>query len=283
MKARTTDRRNSIQLYFFLTNASDYCAASNPCDLSSSSRRFPYYRDNKQGWQNSIRHNLSLNDCFVKVPRDKAVVAAASASAAISGRHEDAITADPTGAMGKGSYWTLDASAFDMFEQGNYRRRRTRRQRQSKLMAVMENVRNFIALRNGRPLPTPHPHTTCTAMTTTTTTPAIEKQFNSIIYLFVRFSFCTSPAGRRRRRQSISSDCISSDVSGSSSSQWGARLSNAVATIVLCEPGLFSAHRTGSRTSGIRPDPDSARFIQTATAAAAELYVEQCGHGNGRQ
>lgn len=34
--------------------------------------------------------------------------------------------------VGKGSYWMLDPSAADMFEQGNYRRRKTRRQRQGK-------------------------------------------------------------------------------------------------------------------------------------------------------
>ncbi|XP_033632566.1 forkhead box protein I1c-like [Asterias rubens] len=64
---------------------------------------FPFYKKSKAGWQNSIRHNLSLNDCFVKVAR---------------------ADSDP----GKGHYWTLDPNCEKMFDNGNFRRKRKRRQ-----------------------------------------------------------------------------------------------------------------------------------------------------------
>lgn len=70
-------------------------------------KRFPYYHNKFPAWQNSIRHNLSLNDCFVKVPREP-------------------------GNPGKGNYWTMDPDAEDMFDNGSFLRRRKRFKRQNR-------------------------------------------------------------------------------------------------------------------------------------------------------
>lgn len=45
--------------------------------------KYPYFNNHKIGWQNSIRHNLSLNRSFYKVPRAE-------------------------GSRGKGSYWKIN-------------------------------------------------------------------------------------------------------------------------------------------------------------------------------
>ncbi|CAG2163602.1 unnamed protein product [Oppiella nova] len=76
---------------------------SGICDFIKN--RFPFYREKYPMWQNSIRHNLSLNDCFIKIPREP-------------------------GNPGKGNYWTLDPASEDMFDNGSFLRRRKRYKRQ---------------------------------------------------------------------------------------------------------------------------------------------------------
>ncbi|XP_051522684.1 forkhead box protein J1-B-like [Myxocyprinus asiaticus] len=76
---------------------------------------FCYYRYAEPSWQNSIRHNLSLNKCFMKVPRQKD---------------------EP----GKGGFWQIDPQYADMFVNGVFKRRRMpatnfNTQRQSKMLS----------------------------------------------------------------------------------------------------------------------------------------------------
>ena len=81
--------------------------------------RFPYYRDNTPRWQNSLRHNLSFNDCFIKIPRrpDR---------------------------PGKGSYWALHPSCGDMFENGSFLRRRKRFKLQMQRAALHDQLRTSL-------------------------------------------------------------------------------------------------------------------------------------------
>lgn len=61
---------------------------------------YPYFRNRGPGWRNSIRHNLSLNDCFVKAGRS---------------------------ANGKGHYWAIHPANMEDFTKGDFRRRKAQR------------------------------------------------------------------------------------------------------------------------------------------------------------
>ncbi|CAH8581641.1 unnamed protein product [Schistosoma turkestanicum] len=60
--------------------------------------QFPFFRGQYTGWKNSVRHNLSLNEVFIKLPKGM-------------------------GRPGKGHYWTIDPAAEFMFQDGASRRR----------------------------------------------------------------------------------------------------------------------------------------------------------------
>ncbi|XP_023346372.1 forkhead box protein I1 [Eurytemora carolleeae] len=61
---------------------------------------FPYFRHRGPGWRNSIRHNLSLNDCFIKAGR---------------------------ASNGKGHYWAVHPACQQDFQKGDFSRRKAQR------------------------------------------------------------------------------------------------------------------------------------------------------------
>lgn len=71
--------------------------------------RYPYYRSENCGWQNSIRHNLSLNRCFVRIARDD------------HDYHQSSLEEEDNS---KGAFWTIDEDLMEDFEDGMFKRRK---------------------------------------------------------------------------------------------------------------------------------------------------------------
>ncbi|KAF8639932.1 hypothetical protein AX17_001182 [Amanita inopinata Kibby_2008] len=69
--------------------------------------RFPYFRTAPSGWKNSVRHNLSLNPCFEKVPR-------------------------PLTDRGKGSYWTVNDNVDPRTGVHRVRKKKTKSSKQAR-------------------------------------------------------------------------------------------------------------------------------------------------------
>jgi len=71
--------------------------------------RYPQlYKADDTGWQNTIRHNLSLNKCFKKVPRSDTELGHSTSSSAAS--------------KGKGGYWTIDPEYMSAYHDGVFAR-----------------------------------------------------------------------------------------------------------------------------------------------------------------
>ncbi|CAJ0966419.1 unnamed protein product [Ranitomeya imitator] len=82
--------------------------------------KFPFYRRDQGGWQNCIRHTLSVNDCFKKVDRD---------------------ACNP----GRGCYWTFDSSCVKMLSNGKLKGHR-KRHNESKTSNKLDSTQNLKSL-----------------------------------------------------------------------------------------------------------------------------------------
>ncbi|XP_063435587.1 forkhead box protein fkh-2-like [Mytilus trossulus] len=88
---------------------------------------FPFYNNKEKAWRNSIRHNLSLNECFVK-----------------NGRSDN----------GKGNYWSVHLACIEDFAKGDFRRRNARRRaRKSSVKTVDGSSNQFYTRSNNGYVP----------------------------------------------------------------------------------------------------------------------------------
>lgn len=95
---------------------------------------FPFYKKENKGWQNSIRHNLSLNECFDKI-ENKSLPSSVQRPT-----HER-----------KGNLWAINPLYKDMFEDGNYKRRKKIKRQNPKGTPVAKSDATT----------TPGPHAVC--------------------------------------------------------------------------------------------------------------------------
>lgn len=61
---------------------------------------YPYYETARSTWRNAVRHNLCVNDCFIKAGRSNS---------------------------GRGFYWAIHPACVDMFKKGDFRRHQARK------------------------------------------------------------------------------------------------------------------------------------------------------------
>ncbi|XP_064472871.1 forkhead box protein E3-like [Ornithodoros turicata] len=105
---------------------------------------YPYFRNRGPGWRNSIRHNLSLNDCFVKAGRS---------------------------ANGKGHYWAIHPANIEDFKKGDFRRRKAQRK-------VRKHMGLSVPDDDDSPTPTPPPQVEGTPATLWENTPGLAQRLS---------------------------------------------------------------------------------------------------------
>ena len=81
----------------------------------------PFYNNNEKSWRNSIRHNLSHNECFVKIGRSD---------------------------KGKGNYWSIHQDCIEEFAKGDFRRRNARRRARKSSVKTADCASNKFCNRN---------------------------------------------------------------------------------------------------------------------------------------